>query len=118
MTGFKCGGVCLGIANSHYVSDGLSANHFINTWADLARGLEVAVPPFIDRTLLRGRHPPHPQFSHIEYQPYPTMKISDETSIFAIFKLTRDQVNALKANCQDHLDGNRHVLNFRFLNIF
>ncbi|KAK6153828.1 hypothetical protein DH2020_013467 [Rehmannia glutinosa] len=74
VTYFKCGGVSLGVGMQHHVADGFSGLHFINTWSDMARGLDITVPPFIDRTLLRARDPPLPQFKHIEYQPAPAMK--------------------------------------------
>ena len=45
----------------------------MNTWCDIARGLPVKTPPFIDRTILRGRVPPDPTFHHIEYDPFPTI---------------------------------------------
>uniref|UniRef100_A0A0D9YUV0 Uncharacterized protein n=1 Tax=Oryza glumipatula TaxID=40148 RepID=A0A0D9YUV0_9ORYZ len=40
----------------HHVADGFSGLHFINSWADLCRGVPIAVMPFIDRTLVRARH--------------------------------------------------------------
>ncbi|KAF5806895.1 putative quinate O-hydroxycinnamoyltransferase [Helianthus annuus] len=108
VTYFKCGGVSLTVSMHHYLADGPSAMHFINTWADMARGLDINLPPFIDRTLLRARDPPQPTFEHIEYHPDPTMPLqvpSDETeTIFSIFKLTRDQLNLLKAQSKE--DGN------------
>lgn len=116
VTHFKCGGVSLGVGMQHHVADGFSGLHFINTWSDITRGLDLTIPPFIDRTLLRARDPPQPQFEHIEYQPPPAMKTipqqqnSDkidnavpETAV-SIFKLTRDQLNALKAKSKE--DGN------------
>ncbi|KAL6563076.1 hypothetical protein OROHE_005663 [Orobanche hederae] len=111
VTYFKCGGVSLGVGMQHHVADGFSGLHFINTWSDMARGLDLAVPPFIDRTLLRARDPPLPQFKHIEYQAPPAMKTDNnnnpestpETSV-SIFKLTRDQLNVLKAKSKE--DGN------------
>ncbi|KAK6127931.1 hypothetical protein DH2020_038360 [Rehmannia glutinosa] len=107
VTYFKCGGVSLGVGMQHHVADGFSGLHFINTWSDMARGLDVTVPPFIDRTLLRARDPPQPQFKHIEYQPAPAMKTNTnankipETAV-SIFKLTRDQLNALKAKSKEN----------------
>ncbi|KAL8497270.1 hypothetical protein ACS0TY_020816 [Phlomoides rotata] len=106
VTFFKCGGVSLGVGMQHHVADGFSGLHFINTWSDMARGLDLTVAPFIDRTLLRARDPPQPQFKHVEYQPPPAMKTTtktDETSETAvsIFKLTRDQLNALKAKSKE-----------------
>ncbi|KAK4483375.1 hypothetical protein RD792_010561 [Penstemon davidsonii] len=109
VTQFKCGGVCLGVKNEHHLSDGLSALHFINTWADIARGLDITVMPVIDRSLLRARDPPQPQFEHIEYhQPAPAMKVPLDTSsktTLSIFKLTPTQINALKTNCNKDGDG-------------
>ncbi|KAJ8536165.1 hypothetical protein K7X08_034566 [Anisodus acutangulus] len=113
ITHFKCGGVSLGVGMQHHAADGASGLHFINTWSDMARGLDLTIPPFIDRTLLRAHDPPQPQFPHVEYQPPPTLKVTaenapnsetvPETSV-SIFKLTRDQINALKAKSKE--DGN------------
>lgn len=108
MTHFKCGGVSLGVGMQHHAADGFSGLHFINTWSDMARGLDLTIPPFIDRTLLRARDPPQPQFSHIEYQPPPALKTPEpdsapDTSV-NIFKLTREQISALKAKSKE--DGN------------
>ncbi|KAJ7962737.1 hydroxycinnamoyl-CoA shikimate/quinate hydroxycinnamoyl transferase [Quillaja saponaria] len=108
VTHFKCGGVSLGVGMQHHVADGFSGLHFINSWSDMARGLDVSIPPFIDRTLLHARDPPQPAFEHIEYNPPPAMKTavqstkpgSDSTTV-SIFKLTRDQLNILKAKSQE-----------------
>lgn len=113
VTYFKCGGVSLGVGMQHHVADGASGLHFINAWSDVARGLDVSIPPFIDRTLLRARDPPRPVFDHIEYKPPPAMKTplqppkpgSDtDTAAVSIFKLTRDQLNTLKSKFRE--DGN------------
>ncbi|KAJ4953759.1 hypothetical protein NE237_030591 [Protea cynaroides] len=113
VTRFKCGGVSLGVGMQHHVADGMSGLHFINTWSDMARGLDLTRPPFIDRSLLRSRDPPIPTFQHIEYLPPPSMKTpvqtmnsqsSPDTTSVAIFKITRDQLNILKAKSK--ADGN------------
>ncbi|XP_052183143.1 shikimate O-hydroxycinnamoyltransferase-like isoform X2 [Diospyros lotus] len=107
VTYFKCGGASLGVGTQHRVVDGTSAFHFINTWSDMARGLDLTIPPFIDRTLLRARDPPQPAFEHIEYQPPPAMKTSPQQSesepetTVSIFKFSRDQLNALKAKSKE-----------------
>ncbi|VFQ87269.1 unnamed protein product [Cuscuta campestris] len=104
VTHFKCGGVSLGVGMQHHVADGASGLHFINTWSDMARGLDMTLPPFIDRTVLKSRDPPRPEFHHIEYQPPPTLNTSFENknvvseTVVSIFKLTKDQISALKAN--------------------
>ncbi|KAI3515042.1 hypothetical protein L1887_13791 [Cichorium endivia] len=102
VTYFKCGGVSLGVGMQHHVADGASGLYFINTWSDMACGLDVSLPPFIDRTLLRAQDPPQPVFEHVKYQPAPPMKstsesTSDETVVL-IFKLMRDQLYMLKQN--------------------
>lgn len=113
VTYFKCGGVSLGCGVHHTLSDGVSSLHFINTWSDIARGLSIAIPPFIDRTLLRARHPPSPVFDHVEYHPPPSMNApvqntnsqsSPKAVSTAILKLTLDQLNELKAKTKN--DGN------------
>ncbi|KAM0033328.1 putative quinate O-hydroxycinnamoyltransferase [Helianthus debilis subsp. tardiflorus] len=109
VTYFKCGGVSLGVGMQHHAADGASGLHFINTWSDMARGLDLTIPPFIDRTLLLARDPPQPAFEHIEYQPAPPMKTAPTTTndqqvpetAVSIFKLTRDQLNALKAKSKE-----------------
>ncbi|CAJ1951449.1 unnamed protein product [Sphenostylis stenocarpa] len=114
VTRFKCGGASLGVGMQHHAADGASGLHFINTWSDVARGLDVSIPPFIDRTILRARDPPRPAFDHIEYKPPPAMKTQQPTkpgtdsdsaaAAVSIFKLTRDQLNTLKAKSKE--DGN------------
>ncbi|KAG5249800.1 shikimate O-hydroxycinnamoyltransferase [Salix suchowensis] len=92
VTHFKCGGVSLGVGMQHHAADGFSGLHFVNTWSDMARGLDLTIPPFIDRTLLRARDPPQPAST--------TLK----STAVSIFKLTRDQLNTLKAKAKE--DGN------------
>ncbi|KAL6996746.1 shikimate O-hydroxycinnamoyltransferase [Sarracenia purpurea var. burkii] len=112
VTYFKCGGVSLGVGMQHHIADGASGLHFVNTWSDMARGLDITIPPFIDRTLLRARDPPQPAFHHMEYQPPPPMKSPPQSTkpesvpetTVSIFKLTRDQLNTLKAKSKE--DGN------------
>lgn len=96
----------MGLAMDHQVKDGISALHFITAWCDAARGLATAVPPHMDRDVLAAREPPQPKFEHVEFHPPPPLKNSEtqpnvsETK-FAVLKLTREQLNILKANCQE-----------------
>ncbi|GJT63780.1 chloramphenicol acetyltransferase-like domain-containing protein [Tanacetum coccineum] len=109
VTCFKCGGASLGVGMHHRLADGLSAMHFIKSWSEMARGLDLTIPPYIDRTLLRARDPPSPIFEHTEFQPVPQMKSSsDETVTCSIFNFTRDQLNLLKLKSKE--DGN--TINF------
>ncbi|KAL9250965.1 Shikimate O-hydroxycinnamoyltransferase-like protein [Drosera capensis] len=111
VTYFECGGASLGVGMQHHVADGASGLHFVNTWSDMARGLDLTLPPYIDRKLLSARNPPEPKFHHIEYQPPPTLKTSsqskksqivqDETTV-SMFHITRDQINAVKAKSTEN----------------
>ncbi|KAH7547505.1 hypothetical protein FEM48_Zijuj01G0317100 [Ziziphus jujuba var. spinosa] len=107
VTDFKCGGLSLGLGLDHHVADGFSDLHFVNTWSDMARALDLTVPPFIDRTLLRSRDPTQPAFDHVEYQPAPAMKTPPQntkpqnTTTASIFKLPQDQLNKLKAKFKE-----------------
>ncbi|XP_060211567.1 shikimate O-hydroxycinnamoyltransferase-like [Lycium barbarum] len=115
VTRFKCGGVSLGCGLFHTLSDGVSSIHFINTWSEIARGLSVAVPPFIDRSLLRARDPPTPAFKHVEYHPPPTLKnVHGEVSVpksstTSMFKITRDQLTLLRTR-SEHKGSTYEVL--------
>ncbi|XP_076910804.1 shikimate O-hydroxycinnamoyltransferase-like [Bidens hawaiensis] len=117
VTYFKCGGVSLGCGVHHTLSDGLSSLHFINTWSDMARGFSVAIPPFIDRTLLRAREPPTPTHDHVEYHPPPTMTTTTRKpgskSSTAMLKLTLEQQNVLKAKART--DGGPNYSTYEIL---
>ncbi|WRX33509.1 hypothetical protein QQP08_025996 [Theobroma cacao] len=114
---FKCGGVCLGVGFQHTLGDGLSALHFINSWADTTRGLAPSITPHNDRTLLQARVPPTPTFHHVEYDPPPYLNNSASTSEYqshlkpsavSIFKLTVDQLNTLKAKPNENGDSTKY----------
>ncbi|ONK77866.1 uncharacterized protein A4U43_C02F11600 [Asparagus officinalis] len=67
VTKFRCGSFILGLAMNHCMFDGLGAMEFVNSWGETARGLPLAIPPFIDRTILRCRSPPSIEFPHHEF---------------------------------------------------
>ncbi|KAG6413263.1 hypothetical protein SASPL_125971 [Salvia splendens] len=118
LTRFKCGGVGLGVANEHHLSDGVSALHFINTWANFARGAPApSPPPVFDRSSLSARNPPQPKFSHSEYQPPPTLPVPlEHTEIaYSKYKVTRDQLTALKAKCKPADESERPWSTFEVL---
>ncbi|CAL9756820.1 unnamed protein product [Musa acuminata subsp. burmannicoides] len=102
VTYFKCGGVCLGIGLHHLVSDGVASLHFINAWSDITRGVDLAVPPFLDRTLLLPRSPPSVLFPHHEFKRCLAGRnaSADKPAVStAILALSADQLAALKTTC-------------------
>ncbi|KAL5563823.1 hypothetical protein UlMin_033570 [Ulmus minor] len=110
VTFFKCGGVSVGVSIDHYLADGDSTLHFMNIWSDVARGLDITLPPFLDRSLLRPRNPPQPVFPHVEYQlssigdgTQKSTKSQHDTKTLkaTIFKMSREQLNVLKDKSKD-----------------
>ncbi|URD99065.1 shikimate quinate [Musa troglodytarum] len=102
VTYFKCGGVCLGFGVHHLVSDGVASLHFINAWSDITRGVDLAVPPVLDRTLLLPRSPPSVLFPHHEFKRYPAGRkaSADKPAVStATLELSADQLAALKTTC-------------------
>ncbi|XP_024156676.1 shikimate O-hydroxycinnamoyltransferase [Rosa chinensis] len=99
ITYLKCGGVALGLGVDHRVSDGLSTLHFINTWSDMARGLEVAIRPSMDRTILRARDPPRSLSDYNHHIAYPPRNKHESTAATTVtsFRFTREHINVLKA---------------------
>ncbi|KAJ4709554.1 Hydroxycinnamoyl-CoA shikimate/quinate hydroxycinnamoyl transferase [Melia azedarach] len=106
VTRFKCGGVCLGFRLCHKLADGTSYFHFINSWAEMTRGVPISIPPFFDRTTVDVGVPSSPTFPHIEYDPPPPMNSPAQnlgTISTAILKLSPDQINTLKLKLKkDH----------------
>ncbi|KAF7819270.1 spermidine hydroxycinnamoyl transferase-like [Senna tora] len=111
LTTFSCGGLIIGLANSHIMIDGVAAIKFVSSWAKLARGQSLAEDdmPFLDRTVLRGSQPVMPpRFDHPEYESYPllvgtsdaTEEVKKETST-EILKLTKEQVEKLRKEASD-----------------
>ncbi|CAM0951419.1 unnamed protein product [Alopecurus aequalis] len=119
VTFFRCGGVALGTAMHHFVIDGRSAFHFIQTWASIARGdASAIVPPSLDRTPLRARSPPTVLFDHSrEYRLTATVSPAPVASntkspeyASAILRVTGAQAAALRTRA-----GAPRVSTFRAL---
>ncbi|KAL7139822.1 hypothetical protein ABFS83_09G079300 [Erythranthe nasuta] len=70
--------------------------------SDMARGHAApALPPSIDRNILRARNPPRSEFEHIDYHYPPTAASSDEdrstATAVSVFKLSNNQLSSLKS---------------------
>ncbi|EOY07826.1 Hydroxycinnamoyl CoA shikimate/quinate hydroxycinnamoyltransferase [Theobroma cacao] len=124
VTTFKCGGISLGVSTQHTMVDGSSGLHFINSWANTVRGCSPNIAPFLDRTLLRARHPPIPKFRHVEFEPSPSLQTmfstsecqpSPKPSIVSIFTITADKLNALKAKVNGNSNSNTKYSTYSIL---
>lgn len=57
----------LGLSMNHCMFDGIGAMEFVNDWGEIARGHKLKTLPFMDRSILKARNPPKPEFSHHEF---------------------------------------------------
>nr|QAA12830.1 BAHD acyltransferase/hydroxycinnamoyltransferase [Actaea racemosa] len=104
LTRFKCGGIGIGIAMSHIVSDGKGAFGFITTWAKINRGEKGIIQPFHDRTAFyKGDPTAKPRYDHVELKGYPVLlgnksakeERAKETTT-RMLNLSKNQVDKLK----------------------
>uniref|UniRef100_A0A0D3HD36 Uncharacterized protein n=1 Tax=Oryza barthii TaxID=65489 RepID=A0A0D3HD36_9ORYZ len=66
LTRYACGGLVIGTACNHQVSDGQSMSFFYVAWAAAVRSAGATLPtPFVDRAAIAvPRGPPAPAFDH------------------------------------------------------
>lgn len=69
VTKFRCGGIAIGYAHSHVVGDGRSMWHFMNSWAEVARGKAMTLAPTHDRSFFRVDEPSQEIASHMNLPP-------------------------------------------------
>ncbi|KAK4486156.1 hypothetical protein RD792_008824 [Penstemon davidsonii] len=93
VTKFKCGGFVLGLSMNHCMFDGIGAMEFVNSWGEIARGNPIKNPPFMDRTILKSRNPPKPEYPHHEFAQI--QDISNSTDLY------KEEI-LYKSFCFDH----------------
>ncbi|KAH7835619.1 hypothetical protein Vadar_028034 [Vaccinium darrowii] len=93
VTKFKNGGFVLGICMNHMILDGIAASEFFNAWGEIARGLPLKAPPFLDRRILSARNPPKVEYPHHEFS-----EVEDISNLDARYK----EEIIHKSFCLDH----------------
>ncbi|KAM0935000.1 putative omega-hydroxypalmitate O-feruloyl transferase [Dioscorea sansibarensis] len=105
VTRFKCGGFILGLSMNHCMFDGLGAMEFVNSWGETARGLPLAVPPFLDRTVLKSRNPPVISYPHHEFAEIKdisnTAALYQEEMLYRSFCFDPDKLKELKLKAME-----------------
>ncbi|KAJ1411866.1 Transferase [Sesbania bispinosa] len=100
VTKFKCGGFVLGVNVNHCMNDGVSAMQFVNSWGEIARGIDLKIQPFMDRTILKARNPPKIEFPHHEFATIEdvsgTDKLYEEELLYGSFCFDQDKLEMLK----------------------
>ncbi|TMW90298.1 hypothetical protein EJD97_015951 [Solanum chilense] len=108
VTKFKCGGFVLGLCMNHCMFDGIGAMEFVNSWGEIARGLPIKVPPFLDRSILKPRNPPKPEYTHNEFAEIEDIsdstKLYQEEMMYKAFCFDPEKLEQLKAKAKE--DGN------------
>ncbi|KAJ4972470.1 hypothetical protein NE237_005644 [Protea cynaroides] len=102
VTKFKCGGFVLGLGLQHCMCDGIGAMEFVNSWGETARGLQLSVPPYLDRSILKSRDPPKIEFPHHEFAEIEdlsnTANLYQEEMLYRSFCFDPDKLEQLKMN--------------------
>lgn len=106
VTKFKCGGFALGLCMNHCMFDGIGAMEFVNSWAKIARGLPLTVPPFVDRSILKARNPPtvehlHQEFSEIIGTSSASNDLSEEKMIYSSFCFDSEKLEKVKMKARE-----------------
>jgi omega-hydroxypalmitate O-feruloyl transferase len=101
VTKFKCGGFVLGLCMNHCMFDGIGAMEFVNSWGETARGLPLAVPPFLDRSTLAARSPPkteylHQEFAEIEHKHSTSTDLCSNEMLYKSFCFDPEKLDQLK----------------------
>eukprot|EP01018_Ginkgo_biloba_P029753 Gb_40572 [translate_table: standard] len=92
MNRFKCNSVVMGIAVNHAIADELSFCHFVNNWSEIARGQQISLQPWFDRSSYFPVQINNcPTIKTEEPIPPPTAKVITKT-----FKYTKSHIQTLK----------------------
>lgn len=80
--------------------DGIGAMEFVNDWGEVARGLPLKSPPFMDRTILKARNPPKSEFPHHEFAEIEDLSITSDLykqdMLYKSFCFDPDKLDHLK----------------------
>ncbi|KAJ3680719.1 hypothetical protein LUZ60_016997 [Juncus effusus] len=107
VTRLQCGGFIFALRLHHTMSDAQGLVQFMNTVAEMARGLPApSIQPVWARELLEARSPPRPSFAHREYEEVPDTKgtiIPLDDMVHRSFFFGPKQIVALRKHVPLHL---------------
>lgn len=69
------------MAKNHCLSDGMAVVEFLRSWAEMARGIPLTVPPVLDRSIQQPRNPPKIEFHHDEFT-----EVEDVSNLTDLYK--------------------------------
>ncbi|XP_059064292.1 phenolic glucoside malonyltransferase 1-like [Cryptomeria japonica] len=105
VTTFEGGGMCIGTTLHHAMADGNSFWHFMTSWAECSRGITIAKPPQLDRTVVRrGKKNP----LSISYKAYEI--VSNEMTGAKVFKLVAEVPEHLKQSGSGYMEKPKETL--------
>ncbi|KAK3039100.1 hypothetical protein RJ639_028846 [Escallonia herrerae] len=105
VTKFRCGGFVVGLNMNHCMFDGVAAMEFVNSWAETARGLPLAVLPFLDRSILKSRNPPKTEYQHQEFAEIlelsSTTELHKDEMMYMSFSFSPEKLEKLKKKAME-----------------
>ncbi|GLJ34181.1 hypothetical protein SUGI_0687040 [Cryptomeria japonica] len=97
--------MCIGTTLHHAMADGNSFWHFMTSWAECSRGITIAKPPQLDRTVVRrGKKNP----LSISYKAYEI--VSNEMTGAKVFKLVAEVPEHLKQSGSGYMEKPKETL--------
>ncbi|MED6171891.1 histone H3.1 [Stylosanthes scabra] len=91
---------------NHCMFDGIGAMEFVNSWGEVARGLPLSIPPYLDRSILKARDPPkiefvHKEFADIEDKSSTNTLYEDESMVYRSFCFDPEKLKSLKSKAME-----------------
>ncbi|XP_031104663.1 benzyl alcohol O-benzoyltransferase-like [Ipomoea triloba] len=108
VTRLRCGGFIFALRMNHTMGDGYGLFHFMNTIAEIARGVETPTfQPVWQREYFSARNPPRITCTHYEYEEEPTdsmvTNIPLDNLVHRSFFFGPKEISALRSSLPPHL---------------
>ncbi|CAA3018157.1 spermidine hydroxycinnamoyl transferase-like [Olea europaea subsp. europaea] len=110
LTKFSCGGISLGLGNSHVLADGPAALHFVREWARFARCEKIDNVPFLDKRVLQTAEPTiSSKFDHTVLLTQPPLLVGQSNNMeerkkpttVAMLTLSKERIGELKSKANE-----------------
>nr|GME14444.1 benzyl alcohol O-benzoyltransferase [Ipomoea batatas] len=108
VTRLRCGGFIFALRMNHTMADGYGLFHFMNTIAEIARGVETPTfQPVWQREYFSARNPPRITCTHYEYEEEPAdsmvTNIPLDNLVHRSFFFGPTEISALRSSLPPHL---------------
>ncbi|KAJ0111000.1 hypothetical protein Patl1_01838 [Pistacia atlantica] len=123
VTRFKCGGFALGLTMNHCVADGKAGMEFVNSWAEIARGVPLTTPPVLDNSMFMSgkRSPldksPTEKFNIVDISDVSNLEsqYQKENTVYKSFSFDQNKLAELKKKAMEEDEGLKYCSSFTVL---